>query len=149
MLLKCLCLLFSLTTKSDLMQILEGKSSKSLSLSLVQMSTNVVCFCHRCVKYYLLLLMLLQASTSLFRLIGAIGRDMIVAFLYAYFILLLVMSLCGFVLPRGIECVPSRGAARFIFEAFMNYVLDRGHQELVDLGLLYFTNDVCRKCTDG
>ncbi|XP_047960901.1 pleiotropic drug resistance protein 1-like isoform X1 [Salvia hispanica] len=55
----------------------------------------------RCVKYYLLLLMLLQASTSLFRLIGAIGRDMIVAFLYAYFILLLVMSLCGFVLPRG------------------------------------------------
>nr|QVT92343.1 ABC transporter [Salvia miltiorrhiza] len=55
----------------------------------------------RFIKYYLLLLILMQAATSLFRLIGAVGRDMIVAFLYGYFILLLVLSLCGFVLPRG------------------------------------------------
>ncbi|KAH6800605.1 pleiotropic drug resistance 12 [Perilla frutescens var. hirtella] len=54
----------------------------------------------RFIKYYLLLLTLMQAGHSLFRLIGAIGRNMIIAFLYGYFMLLLVFALSGFVLPR-------------------------------------------------
>ncbi|KAH6758771.1 pleiotropic drug resistance 12 [Perilla frutescens var. frutescens] len=54
----------------------------------------------RFIKYYLLLLTLVQAGSSLFRLLGAIGRNMIIAFLYGYFMLLLVFALSGFVLPR-------------------------------------------------
>ncbi|KAL8458111.1 hypothetical protein ACS0TY_035843 [Phlomoides rotata] len=54
----------------------------------------------RFVKYYLLLLILMQASSSLFWLIGAIGRDMVIAFIYGYFMLVLVFVLSGFVLPR-------------------------------------------------
>lgn len=67
---------------------------------LVIMSANL---CLRFIKYYLLLLVVTQVASSLFRVIGAIGRDMIMAFLYGYFILLLVFALSGFVLFRGTE----------------------------------------------
>ncbi|XP_051135572.1 pleiotropic drug resistance protein 1-like isoform X2 [Andrographis paniculata] len=54
----------------------------------------------RFVKYYLLLLIQIQTMSSLFRFIGATGRNMIVANTYGFFILLLVFALSGFVLSR-------------------------------------------------
>ncbi|KAI3455371.1 hypothetical protein Pfo_012034 [Paulownia fortunei] len=54
----------------------------------------------RFVKYYLLLLIQIQAASSLFRLIGALGRNMIVANTFGFFVLLLVFAMSGFVLSR-------------------------------------------------
>ncbi|XP_073153582.1 pleiotropic drug resistance protein 1-like [Henckelia pumila] len=54
----------------------------------------------RFLKCYLLLLLQIQAASSLFRLIGVVGRNMIIANTYGFFILLLMFALCGFVLER-------------------------------------------------
>lgn len=59
---------------------------------------------YRFVKYYLMLLLQIQAASSLFRLIGAVGRNMIIANTYGFFILLLVFAMSGFVLSRGKVC---------------------------------------------
>ncbi|KAL7131980.1 hypothetical protein ABFS83_12G041400 [Erythranthe nasuta] len=54
----------------------------------------------RFVKYFLVLLFQIQTASSLFRLIGATGRNMIIANTFGFFVLLLVFALSGFVLSR-------------------------------------------------
>nr|XP_043618369.1 pleiotropic drug resistance protein 1-like isoform X2 [Erigeron canadensis] len=51
-------------------------------------------------KYYLILLLVNQTASGLFRFIGALGRNMIVANTCGSFVLLLVFALGGFVLIR-------------------------------------------------
>lgn len=52
-------------------------------------------------KQYLLLLLINLMSSALFRFIGAIGRNMIVASTFGAFALLICFVLGGFVLSRG------------------------------------------------
>lgn len=52
-------------------------------------------------KQYLLLLAVNQMAASLFRFIGGAARNMIVANVFASFMLLVVMVLGGFILVRG------------------------------------------------
>ncbi|GKB60907.1 pleiotropic drug resistance protein 1, partial [Tanacetum coccineum] len=66
-------------------------------------------------KYFLILMLVNQMSSGLFRFIGALGRNMIVANTFGSFALLLVFALGGFILSRG----------------------------LVDMGILDITHDVC------
>ncbi|PIN21135.1 Pleiotropic drug resistance proteins (PDR1-15), ABC superfamily [Handroanthus impetiginosus] len=54
----------------------------------------------RFVKFFFLLLCQTQVASSLFRLIGAMGRNMIIANTFGFFVLLLVFALSGFVLSR-------------------------------------------------
>ncbi|KAL8458109.1 hypothetical protein ACS0TY_035841 [Phlomoides rotata] len=54
----------------------------------------------RFVKYYLVLLGQALVASSLFRLIGAAGRNIIVANTFGFFILLMNFALSGFVLSR-------------------------------------------------
>ncbi|KAK4395287.1 Pleiotropic drug resistance protein 1, partial [Sesamum angolense] len=54
----------------------------------------------RFIKYFLILLLQIEAASSLFRLIGAIGRNMIIANTFGFFVLLLVFAMSGFVLSR-------------------------------------------------
>ncbi|KAL3645872.1 transcription factor [Castilleja foliolosa] len=54
----------------------------------------------RLMKQYLLLLLVNQAASALFRFIGAAGRNMIVANTFGLFALLLLFALGGFVLAR-------------------------------------------------
>ncbi|KAG8379880.1 hypothetical protein BUALT_Bualt07G0135300 [Buddleja alternifolia] len=54
----------------------------------------------RFIKYYLVLLVQMQAASSLFRLIGATGRNMIIANTFGFFVLLMVFAMSGFVLSR-------------------------------------------------
>ncbi|KAI3712045.1 hypothetical protein L1987_70594 [Smallanthus sonchifolius] len=51
-------------------------------------------------KQYLLLLVINQVSSALFRFIGAMGRNMIVANTFGSFALLIIIALGGFVLSR-------------------------------------------------
>ncbi|KAL6614942.1 hypothetical protein ACP70R_037212 [Stipagrostis hirtigluma subsp. patula] len=51
-------------------------------------------------KQYLLLLTINQMASSMFRFIGGVGRNMIVANVFASFMLLIVMVLGGFILVR-------------------------------------------------
>ncbi|XP_073017623.1 pleiotropic drug resistance protein 1-like [Primulina eburnea] len=55
----------------------------------------------RFLKHYLLLLVQIQTASSLFRLIGVVGRNIIIANTFGFFILLLMFGLSGFVLARG------------------------------------------------
>lgn len=57
----------------------------------------------RFLKQYLLLLVVHQAASALFRFIGAAGRNMIVANTFGLFALLLLFALGGFVLSRGMK----------------------------------------------
>ncbi|XP_057772940.1 pleiotropic drug resistance protein 1-like [Salvia miltiorrhiza] len=54
----------------------------------------------RFVKYYLVLLAQMQAASSMFKVIGAVGRNMIIANTFGFFVLLLMFALSGFVLAR-------------------------------------------------
>ncbi|KAK1434083.1 hypothetical protein QVD17_11001 [Tagetes erecta] len=54
----------------------------------------------RFVKFYFILLLVNQMSSGLFRFIGAMGRNMIVANTFGSFAILLVFALSGFVLVR-------------------------------------------------
>ncbi|XP_073135477.1 pleiotropic drug resistance protein 1-like isoform X3 [Henckelia pumila] len=54
----------------------------------------------RLLKYYLLLLLEVQTASALFRLIGVVARNMIVANTYGFFVLLLIFTFSGFVLAR-------------------------------------------------
>lgn len=56
----------------------------------------------RLMKQYLLLLLVHQSASALFRFIGSAGRNMIVANTFGLFALLLLFALGGFVLARGI-----------------------------------------------
>ncbi|KAK1434085.1 hypothetical protein QVD17_11003 [Tagetes erecta] len=55
----------------------------------------------RFLKFYLILLLVNQMSSGLFRLVGATGRNMIVANTFGAFAILLAFALSGFVLIRG------------------------------------------------
>ncbi|KAL8043064.1 hypothetical protein ABFX02_09G094400 [Erythranthe guttata] len=55
----------------------------------------------RLFKQYLLLLLVLQTASALFRWIGAVGRNMVIANTYGFFLMLLNLSMSGFVLSRG------------------------------------------------
>ncbi|CAA0839380.1 ABC transporter G family member 40, partial [Striga hermonthica] len=52
------------------------------------------------IKYFLLLLFEIQAASSVFRLIGAVGRNMVIANTFGFLVLLLVFALSGFVISR-------------------------------------------------
>ncbi|KAI3759658.1 hypothetical protein L6452_07637 [Arctium lappa] len=54
----------------------------------------------RFVKHFLILLLVNQMSSGLFRFIGALGRNMIVANTFGSFALLMIFALGGFVLAR-------------------------------------------------
>ncbi|KAL2544694.1 ABC transporter G family member 40 [Forsythia ovata] len=54
----------------------------------------------RLLKQYLLLLLMHQSASALFRFIGAVGRNMIVANTFGLFALLMLFALGGFVLSR-------------------------------------------------
>ncbi|KAK4428051.1 Pleiotropic drug resistance protein 1 [Sesamum alatum] len=51
-------------------------------------------------KHYLLLLVELQTASAIFRVIAAVGRNMIIANTYGFFVVLITLSLGGFVLSR-------------------------------------------------
>ncbi|KAL0284493.1 UNVERIFIED_CONTAM: Pleiotropic drug resistance protein 1 [Sesamum angustifolium] len=72
----------------------------------------------RLMKQYLVLLLVHQSASALFRFIGAAGRNMIVANTFGLFALLMLFALGGIVLSRGCK-------------------------ELVAMGLLVLTVDVC------
>lgn len=55
----------------------------------------------RLFKQYLLLVLVNQMASALFRLIGALGRNMIVANTFGSFALLTLFALGGVVLSRG------------------------------------------------
>ena len=57
--------------------------------------------CCRLFKQYLLLLLINQTASALFRFIAAAGRNMIVANTFGSFSLLMLFALGGFVLSRG------------------------------------------------
>ena len=52
-------------------------------------------------KQYLLLICLNQTASALFRFIGSLGRNIIVANTFGSFALLAVMVLGGFIMSRG------------------------------------------------
>lgn len=58
-------------------------------------------FTNRLFKQYMLLLLINQMASSLFRFIGAVGRNMIVANTFGSFALLILLVLGGFILSRG------------------------------------------------
>lgn len=61
-----------------------------------------MCFFCRLFKHYLILVLVNQMAGALFRAIGALGRNMIVANTFGSFALLTLFALGGFVLSRGI-----------------------------------------------
>lgn len=56
---------------------------------------------YRLFRQYLLLLLTNQMANALFRVVAALGRNMIVANTFGSFVLLAVMVFGGFVLSRG------------------------------------------------
>ncbi|KAL0342058.1 UNVERIFIED_CONTAM: Pleiotropic drug resistance protein 1 [Sesamum calycinum] len=54
----------------------------------------------RLFKHYLLILVELQTASAIFRCIAAVGRNMITANTYGFFVLLIALSMSGFVLSR-------------------------------------------------
>jgi hypothetical protein len=56
-------------------------------------------------KHFLLLLCINQMASGLFRLMGALGRNIIVANTFGSFALLAVLALGGFVLSRGEQMI--------------------------------------------
>lgn len=67
--------------------------------------TQNLMFC-RFLKHFLLLVVINQMASALFRLIAAAGRNLIVANTFGAFALLILFALGGFVLSRGknIDC---------------------------------------------
>ena len=61
-------------------------------------------FYYRLFKQYLLLVLLNQMGTALYRCIAAIGRTLVVANKCGSFALLILFALGGFVLSRGKNC---------------------------------------------
>ena len=55
----------------------------------------------RMFKQFLLLLLISQMASGLFRFIAALGRNMIVANTFGSFALLAIMTLGGFIVSRG------------------------------------------------
>lgn len=58
-------------------------------------------FSFRLLKQYILLVLVNQMASGLFRLIAALGRDMIIANTFGSFALLMLFALGGVVLSRG------------------------------------------------
>ncbi|CAK9174670.1 unnamed protein product [Ilex paraguariensis] len=54
----------------------------------------------RLFKQYLLLLLVNQMASGLFRFVGAVGRNLIVANTFGSFVMLALFALCGFILSR-------------------------------------------------
>lgn len=53
-------------------------------------------------KQYLLLLLINQMASAMFRLMAALGRNMIVANTFGAFALVAILTLGGFIVSRGI-----------------------------------------------
>jgi len=65
------------------------------------MNVLTVMVAPRFFKQYLLLLAVNQMAAALFRFVSGVSRNMIVANVFASFMLLVVMVLGGFILIRG------------------------------------------------
>ena len=68
---------------------------------LIQLVYEVFIFFGRAFKQYLLLVLVNQMSSGLFRLMAATGRSMVVANTFGSFAMLVLFALGGFVLSRG------------------------------------------------
>lgn len=60
-----------------------------------------LCMWRRFFRQYLVLVLINQMASSLFRIIGAVGRNMIIANTFGSFTLLLLFAFSGVVLSRG------------------------------------------------
>jgi hypothetical protein len=90
---------------------------------------------------------------SLFRFMGGLARNMIVANTFGSFSLLIMVVLGGFILARGTNSISynffsiGRAPAACMFtNKFLLLLLRRECQEMVDLGLLDLPSNVCAKC---
>lgn len=122
--------------------------------------THILCvlfylfFIYRFFRQFLLFFFLHQMSLALFRLMGALGRNMIVANTFGSFAMLIVMVLGGYIVSRGktksplwmLWCFFSPGGAPESFTCSFHFIWDRQNTKLVDLGFLDFTTDVCSRC---
>lgn len=73
-------------------------------------------FPRRLFKQYLLLLLVNQMASGLFRFLAALGREMIVANTFGSFSLLVIMVLGGFILSHGTH-------SQLTFEYNLNVIL--------------------------
>lgn len=107
---KLLCGFPWLTMSSDLIPMLGGISKERelasvlctwivLLCSLIWLTTKCSC---RLLKQYLLLVLVNQMASGLFRFIASVGRNMIIANTFGSLILLVVVVMSGFIMSRGI-----------------------------------------------
>lgn len=82
------------------------------------MSRGLIC---RLFRQYLLLVLVNQMASALFRLIGAMGRNMIVANTFGTFSLLILLALGGVLLSRG-NCKPVEFQSRQNRTFFLRFV---------------------------
>lgn len=80
------------------MEIFDGASSLTLGANVFPEFISLNC---RFFKQYLILLCTNQMASGLFRLMAALGRNIIVANTVGSFALLVVLVLGGFVISRG------------------------------------------------
>lgn len=102
-------------------------------------------------KQFLLLLCINQMASGLFRLIGALGRNMIVANSFGSFALLAILVLGGFILSRGELLITLKEQVPSTSRLFVRdtdgkniafFFCIRGCTEMVVMGLLGLPNDV-------
>lgn len=88
-------------------------------------------------------------SIALFRVMGSLGRNMIVSNTFGSFAMLVVMALGGYIISRGTQLKPNKIVILPSHTRFMIFMFysDRGYTKLVDLGFLGFPFDVCSKCS--
>ena len=101
-------------------------------------------------RQFFLYFFLHQMSIGLFRLMGSLGRNMIVANTFGSFAMLVVMALGGYIISRGQTEILSLFAC-FIFHFICLFIFllhcNRWYTKLVDLGILVFSFDVCSNCS--
>ena len=105
-------------------------------------------FC-RLFKLYLVLVLINQMTSALFRFIAAAGRNLIVVNSFGLFVLLALYASGGFILSRGMMSIISYLKTIFFCQTWRNsfFVLfvvewNRTNKEMVEMGLLGFTIDV-------
>ena len=98
-----------------------------------------------------LLFLMHQMAISLFRLIGALGRTMVVAHTFGSFALMVIFLLGGFVISKGKGDSPFTMLRQLLLdlEIIKPHILHpngRQHTSMVALGLLGLSFVLCTKC---
>lgn len=78
---------------------------------------------HRFFKQYLLLLLLNQMASGLFRFMGALGRNIIVANTFGSFALVAVLVMGGFILSRSKFCLLLIDSKTINMSAMIDFVI--------------------------